>query len=312
MHFSKNWIAAAACLAAAASAHATPAFSLSTVGGVQSLISFDTATPGTVTTVGAISGATTSLNGIDFRPANGLLYGYNAATSGIYTVNTMTGATSLVSTSTAPVTTPLLGIDFNPAADRLRIVTANEENRRINVATGAQGAGGATPDGPLGTDPNRSIVGAAYTFNDNNPATGTVLYYLDSASDTLLNTNMPNGAAGTPLGPVPFTTLGSLGVDFDETSEFDIFTNSLGGNTAFANLRVGGINGLYTIDLATGAASLIGTIGAGGLTGLALATIPEPGTWALLLMAGGAAAWSARRRRPQAQADEHASLAQPA
>ena len=284
-----------ALVAFATGAQSAAIYSLANDG--TSLVRFDSAAPGSVTTVGAISGATTSLNGLDFRPANGFLYGYQQASSGIYIVNIATGATTLVSTSNLSVTSALLGIDFNPTVDRLRLVTVNDENRRINVDNGVNATPGG--DGPLayaggdanaGTDPN--IIDAAYTNSDSNPATGTTLYYIDYVLDTLVSTTNPNGGV--------LNTVGALGVDTDRFVGFDILTDLNGTNTAFASLRVGGVERLYTINLISGAASSIGTIGADGLYGLALvqpAAVAEPGSLALVAIAGLAAFGLRRRSR---------------
>lgn len=262
------------------------------------LVRFDSAAPGAVTTVGAIGGATTQLDGIDFRPADGALYGYNSATGGIYRVDTASGATTLVSTSTTAIGRTAVGIDFNPAADRLRVVTAADNNLRINVATGATLVDGtlayAAGDANFGTNPN--IIEAAYTHNDNNPATGTALYYIDDLLNVLVTTTAPNGGA--------LNTVGALGLDVDEFLGFDIFTDAGGVNSAFASLRVAGAQGLYAINLASGAATLIGAIGMGGmggmdrLHGLAVATVPEPGTM-VLTAAAGLALVGLRRRKGQ-------------
>ena len=254
------------------------------------LVRFDTATPGVVTTVGALSGATTSLDGIDFRPADGALYGYNAATSGIYRVDTATGMTTLVSTSTTAVGRSAVGIDFNPAADRLRVVSAADNNLRINVATGATIVDGtlayAAGDANFGVNPH--ITEAAYTNNDRNPATGTELYYIDDFLDALVETSAPNGGV--------LNTVGSLGFDVDEFLGFDIFTSASGINMAFASLRVAGAQGLYSVNLDTGAATFIGGIGRDQLHSLAVATVPEPGSMALTA-AAGLALLGLRRRK---------------
>ena len=55
---------------------------------------------------------------------------------------------------------------------------------------------------------------------------------------------------------------------------------------------------LYIVNLGTGAATLIGAIGAiGGIQGLSLAPVPEPGTWALMLTGLFGLGLTARRRR---------------
>ena len=291
MRFNVSKLISTMALAALASgAQAALVYSLASNGG--SLIRFDSSSPGIVTTLGSISGAIGRLHGLDFRPADGLLYGYEANTSGIYRVNVNTGVTTLVSTSTIPVGTSSLGIDFNPTVDRLRIVTSADENRRINVATGVAIADGALAyaAGDVNAGSNPRILDAAYLNSDSNAATGTQLYYIDSFQDALITTSNPN--AGT------LNTVGSLGVNTSDFLGFDIFTDLVGINTAYASLRVAGVDGLYTINLATGAATLVGAIGAGQLFGLAVApaaAIPEPGSLALL-GAAGLAAFGLRRR----------------
>ena len=186
-----------------------------------------------------------------------------------------------------------MGIDFNPAADRLRVVSAADNNLRINVATGATLVDGtlayAAGDANAGANPN--IAEAAYTNNDNNPATGTLLYYIDDLLDVLVNTSNPNAGV--------LNTVGALGLDVDEYLGFDISTDAAGVNRAFASLRVAGAQGLYAINLATGAATLIGAIGMDRLHGLAVATVPEPGT--LVLTAAASLALIGLRRRKALQ-----------
>jgi Domain of unknown function (DUF4394)/PEP-CTERM motif len=286
--------ALAACVVAPA-AQAATVYSLAS-GGSQ-LIRFDSASPGTVTTVGAITGAgSLGLDGLDFRPANGLLYGYSHQTGSVYTVNTGTGAATLVTAISAPTNTNVLGIDFNPVPDRLRIVTDSEQNLRVNVAGGATTVDGALAyaagDPNFGVNPG--IIDAAYTNSDTNAATGTTLYYIDYRTDTLVSTTSPNAGV--------LNTVGALGFDTNVNVGFDIFTD-LGVNTAYATLNVGAANGFYGINLATGAATLLGAVGdTTALYGLAVVpgrnAVPEPGSLALVGLAG-LAAWGARRRAVQ-------------
>lgn len=277
-------------LAALPAAQAALIYSLADDG--RTLVRFDSTSPGAVTTVGALSGATTRLDGMDFRPADGLLYGYSDTSDAIYRVDPGTGATTLVSTSSTPTTTPALGIDFNPVPDRLRIVNQNGQNLRVNVATGAALVDGtlafAAGDANAGAAP--SIVDAAYTNSDRNPATGTTLYYIDALLDILVSTANPNAGV--------LDTIGALGVDTDRYTGFDILTGVSGANIAFASLTSGGSPALYTINLATGAATLVGAIGARELYGLAVVPgfLSAPGSAALVL-AAGLAVVALRRRR---------------
>ncbi len=279
---------AAALMASAAASHAATIYSIANDGGT--LVRFDSATPGAVTIIGAFSGDTVTLSGMDFRPADGLLYGFNQSGSGIYRVDTQTGATMLLSTASTGVGVPQMGIDFNPVPDRMRVVSASDQNLRINVATGSTIVDGALKyaagDANFGANP--SIIDAAYTNSDQEPATATTLYYIDEQLDVLISTTNPNAGS--------MNTIGKLGVNTGRFTGFDIFTSG-GNNTAFASLTVGGTPGLYTINLATGAATLVGAIAAQDLFGLAVVPgfVPEPGS-AALLAAAGLAAFASRRR----------------
>ena len=93
-------------------------------------------------------------------------------------------------------------------------------------------------------------VGVAYT-NNFAGATTTTLYGIDSNLDILTIQNPPNNGTLNTIGPLGFDTSGSVG--------FDIAT----AGTAFASLSVSGLAGLFTINLATGAATPVGSIGTG-------------------------------------------------
>ena len=198
---------------------------------------------------------------IDFRPASGVLFALGSLNR-IYTLDTTTAAATVV--GDAPFMTPAVGqghgIDFNPVADKLRVHTDVDVNLRIDPLTGA-----ATMDAPIAFadgDPNvgqsPNLVGNAYTNN----AT-TVLYAIDSTRDLLVMLPAPND--GT------VKTVGALGVDTEGFVGFDI-RGADAAKQVFATMRVGGRTGLYSLDLVTGAAKLMGEIGyPRSIPGLALA-----------------------------------------
>ena len=124
----------------------------STVPGSNgvNLVRFNSSAPGTVTTVGPFTGLVSghTMRSIDFRPANGQLYGLSTNTAGsaaqIYTINLMTAACTPVGTGLTLGTNAFtfIEMDFNPVADRIRIVTAGNgtvgnNNFRANPDTGA-------------------------------------------------------------------------------------------------------------------------------------------------------------------------------
>jgi hypothetical protein len=241
---------------------------------VDQVITFDSAAPTIIITANAITGMGQGedMLGITTRPATGQLYGLTNV-GRIYTIDAYTGVATFKTAlsadgtdATAPFTR-LLGasfeIDFNPVVDRMRVVSDADQNLRINVDTGATITDTTlayiASDPRFGKDPN--IVGAGYQNPDNDAATGTTLFGIDSRFDILVTQNPAND--GT------LTTVGSLGLNTNTRVGFDIGLDG----TAYATLtpQAGGVNNgtdsaLYTINLATGAATLVGKIGGGGYT----------------------------------------------
>jgi hypothetical protein len=129
-------------------------------------------------------------------------------------------------------------------------------------------------DPNFGVDPN--VVSSAYTNNVADALT-TQLYGIDSGLNILVTQANNAGTLGT---------VGPLGVDIIATGGFDI-----SGTTGIAYAAFQPTNAaqssLYTINLATGAATNLGVID-GGLVVHALTVapaIPEPATLALASMA---------------------------
>ena len=288
----KNLIAsAAALLLTAAAGRAQTAYALA--DGGTSLIKFDLSTPTITTLVGTFSGDAERIDGIDFRPSNGLLYGYSRGDT-LVTISLDSAATAFVSTPTTVSSVNGLGIDFNPVADRLRLVNTADQNLRINVANG-----NTIVDGPLtyaagdsGFGINPQINEAAYSNSDRNPLTETRLFYVDIGRDVLVSTLNPNGGE--------LTTVGPLGINAGELTGFDILSDGFGGNSAFAILTSGGNSSLYRVNLNTGAATSVGIVSqTAGVRPFSLAIvqpIPEPGT-ALFGFALAGACLSRSRRR---------------
>jgi hypothetical protein len=248
---------------------ATPVFAqtadhpvIGLVQNANALVRFSTATPGTLSTPVAVTGLASgdTLKAIDYRPANGVLYAIatdvSNATIRTYTIDAATGAATAVG---GPVTLPTPGtawdINFNPTVDRIRVVNDQDENARLVPDTGALAADD-TNLSPMGA----TIDAVAYT-NAFAGATTTTLYALDQSTNGLATiggingTPSPNGGVVTPVGPLGITFAGS-------TTAFDIASN----NAAFAVLRpTGGALALYTVDLGTGTATLVGAVGDGSL-----------------------------------------------
>ncbi|MBW4664848.1 MAG: DUF4394 domain-containing protein [Chroococcus sp. CMT-3BRIN-NPC107] len=202
----------------------------------------------------SIKGVDGNVVGIDYRPANGMLYAITD-TDKIYTVNSNNGVAKLVSTLSISFNGGFqAGVDFNPVADRLRVVANNGQNYRINVETGE-----VTADKTLNYNPTQGmgITAAAYT-NSKAGATATKLYNLDYSSNTLVMQNPPNDGM--------LSTVGVLKMNLPPIAGFDIVTDSKGDNFGFI---VSG-QSLYTVDLATGTAKMMGNFREGNLIGVAV------------------------------------------
>ncbi len=249
-----------------------PATLLALTSAGTSLARFDSATTTSVTTtaVAGLNGGETLL-GIDYRPASGQLYGVTSQNR-LVTINATSGAISLVAALSADptdATNPFtalngaeFGVDFNPLADRLRVVSDTNQNLRINPDNGRvitdTALNPGTPD----------IVAAAYSNNFAGTAT-TTLFGLDAAADRLVIQNPPNDGTLATVG----TNLGA-GIDVTLAAGFDVVTTGTGTNTAFANLEATGQTGLYTINLTTGVANLVSLIGNGATDFRGLTVVP--------------------------------------
>ena len=252
------------------------AFGLSADG--LSLVSFST-TDTTVTATQVFAGQEvgTSIVGMDVRPSTGQLFALGSDGQ-LYTVDTSAPGVATVTKANAfgPKVgfgeldlSQGVGFDFNPAADRIRI-TVGDKNYRLQTNGVIDGEGPPNTGLPgsiqyvagdpgAGTTPK--VTGAAYTNSYRSPTlpTSTALFDLEVNRDVLVRQNPANAG--------DLTTIGPLGVDATGVDGFDVSGGP--GQTAYAVMTVGGAPGLYRVDLATGAAELVGALPA-GLSGLAI------------------------------------------
>lgn len=244
------------------------------------LLAFNPRTPNTIASSTAITGlgAGETVVGIDIRPANDLLYALSDA-GVIYTVDAGTGAATTVATlsnnagmvGAGGAFTALAGtrfsVDFNPVADRLRVISETGQSLRINVDNGLTIVDGAINR----TGVAASVVAAAYTnsFGPSPrtapPAVGTALYNLETNSDVLTLQSPPNDGTLVNVGT-------ALGVDAGAAAGFDIAGSANG--LVLAAIGAGPAT-LYQVNLSTGAATLprgltADTARIGGASGVAL------------------------------------------
>lgn len=224
------------------------------------LLKLNTQNPGVILSTITLTGIQNSerLVSIDFRPATGQLYGVSNG-SRIYSINLANGmATAIGSTAFSPaINGDVVGFDFNPTVDRIRLVTNRGQNLRLHPETGAT----AAIDGTINGIPNVAISGVAYT-NSRSGVTTTTLYDIDPITDKLYRQDPPNN--GT------LVEVGSLGVDIAGRSSFDIAPD---GN-AVAMLISGITQGLYQINLTTGQAERLGDLPNFSIVGLAVPADP--------------------------------------
>lgn len=207
-----------------------------------------------------------SILDIDFRPANLKLYGLGS-TSRLYVINPETGAATQVGTGHFE---PLLsgsffGLDFDPVADRVRVVSDANQNLLLHPETGAVTAVyelTAFAPGDVNAGKVSQVTGLAYTNNVAGAST-TSLYGFDyRQSGLLVKIDPPNSGKVKTLSRVRgFETSDAVG---DQFAGFDISDKGLAYLTlSFIDMDVGERRGFYSIDLATATATDLGFIGTG-------------------------------------------------
>ena len=177
--------------------------------------------------------------GIDMRPATGQLYALGSS-SRLYTINMSSGAAAAVSLN--PFSTLLngtsFGFDFNPAVDRIRVVSNTGQNLRLHPVTGDI----AAVDGML--NPGTPQVSSAAYTNNFPGTTSTTLFVMDATTDKLYIQNPPNN--GT------LTETGNLGLDIGTENGFDIGGTS---NKAWMIATHAGSTRIYSVNIQTGTAT---------------------------------------------------------
>jgi len=199
----------------------------------------------------SVTGVNGALVGIDVRPSDSMLYGLGADGT-LYTIAMDGKATVKSKLATMLPAEVTASMDFNPVADRLRVIGSNGTSLRVNVEDGK-----VTKDGSLkyaDTDANKGktpkVVAGAYT-NSVKGVKETALYDIDAATGSLVKQAPPNDGI--------LNTVGVIGVDMNAIA-FDIWSDG-SKNEAWA-ISAGQ---LWSIDLSSGKATATGKIE--GVTG---------------------------------------------
>ncbi len=250
---------------------------LSVIGlaGGKDLYQFSTDDPGRTSKLGTVPLAgDVSLVGIDFRVQNGKLYGVGNA-GGIYLINKDSAAATKVGQLSVALNGVNFGVDFNPAANALRVISDTGQNLRQPFPAAVNGvfsdgpapATGTATDTALTTNgaPTSGVTGAAYTNNDLDASTATTLFDLNTTNDTVVIQSPANAGL--------LVATGNLGVDFAPNSGFDIYSKVRPMNTgkAVEAFPYAVSNGnLYEINLLNGQAALEGALGTPAITDIAI------------------------------------------
>ncbi len=179
---------------------------------------------------------------IDFRPATGQLYGLGS-TSRLYVLHSETGVARMIGSGslTPALTGKLAGFDFNPTVDRIRVVTDQGQNLRLNPETGTV----QVVDVNINGQPGARIAAVAYTNNLAGAAT-TTLYDIDIASGKLYKQMPPNEGTLVEVGDLKLKVEGEGG--------FDISAKEGVGLGLF---EVNKKSTLFTVDLASGETKIL-------------------------------------------------------
>ncbi len=252
MFTTSRWVMALTAAISAASTHAASAATLAALKDGTTIVWIDTDQKKVTGSVTLSGGA--SLVGIDVRPADGKVYGL-AADGAIVTVDVKTGKWEKVSQLSQPLPAGVaVSVDFNPVADRLRVIAANGMNLRVNVADGTATVDGmlkyAATDAAMHKTPG--VMAAGYT-NSMAGAKETALFDIDTAAGALVKQAPPNDGV--------LATVGTLGVMVSGPVAFDVWSDGQGKNVGW--LLADGT--LHAVDLMTGKATVVARIA--GLTG---------------------------------------------
>ena len=242
------------------------------------LISFQATKPDRILSSVSVKGLRSgdALIGIDYRVNKKTLYAVSRAGQ-VYTLDATTGnLTPVGSNPHIKLIGSKFGVNFNPAADKIRVVSDKGQNLRFNPDTGVL----AGTDNTLRYSENDvqeadvSTVGAtAYTYNPKNDQM-TTNFVVDLRLGMLARQGSQEGREPV-ISPNAgwLNTIAPLGTGPLERAALDIASSN---NKAFlaAQKKNDGTTRLYLVDLNQGKATTLGTID-GGRPVLGLTVQPQ-------------------------------------
>jgi hypothetical protein len=241
------------------------------------LVSFDAESPGTLLSSVNVTGflPNESLEGIEFRPSTGELYGITEgdapASIRLVKINLQSGAVSGVGSGLLMTASDPFGFDIDAASDIVRITDFAHNNFRLDPDDGSL-LGMDSPLHYLPGDPDASaqvyILQAA--SHHVAPAPASTLYGINYETDSLVRIGGINGDPSPDSGAL--TTVGPLGMTaITIGGGFDIEPATGAG---YAALPTASGWGLFKINLDTGAATLMGMLSQSA-AGLAIPKSPR-------------------------------------
>ena len=270
----------------------------------------DSAAPATVLSSVPLAGVTGQVRAIDVRPKNNELYGVvesvnNTTDLLLVRIDPNTGVMVAVGPPIPVGNNNNASIDFNPVTDRLRLVNNSNQNLAINPDTAA-----VVTDTPLAFaagDPNFGLFSGSPAVAYSNSVANAV-----STTLFVFRPRGPNGFLATQSPPASgqLFTVGNLGITSlnDSSDRFDI---SGATGTAYGIPVMFGANRLYSVNLVTGAATLLGDFGGTQVNAMAVApallaaptptSVPALSSWVLLaamLLLACLASYAIASRRP--------------
>lgn len=195
----------------------------------------------------AIQGVAGKVIGIDVRPIDKKLYGVTDRGM-IFTVDPESGGVTPMSMLAKPFEPGgRAAVDFNPQADRLRLIGVNGTSFRVNVVTGEVAVDGSLRYDPKDRNAARKagVTAVAYT-NAMANAKGTELFDLDTGNGLFALQSPPNDGIMQTRGKI----------EFSANAAFDILLDAKQDNVGYVVDKAV----LHSIDLDTGAAKALGPV----------------------------------------------------